>query len=87
MGPYNKETSLSNIAAIVIQTCKFDQTQNVKECEKKKSEYTENNLILTTKLELLYRNLYQNQSQTISEFGVRLSLHFRIKNLNDSDKI
>ena len=54
------------------QTYHFDLAQNLNECQKK-SEYTEKNLNLTTKIELLYRNLYQNQSQKKSEFGVRLS--------------
>ena len=31
----------------------------------KKSEYTEKNLNLTTKIELLYRNLYQIQAKKI----------------------
>ena len=55
-----------------MQTCHFDLTQNLNECEKK-SENTENNLNLTAKITLLYRNLYQTQSQKKSEFSVRLS--------------
>ena len=54
------------------QTCHFDLTQNLNEC-KKKSEYTEKNLNLTTKKALLYRNLYQIQSHKKSEFRVSLS--------------
>ena len=54
------------------QTCHFDLTQNLNEYEKE-SEYTEKNLNLTTKIALLYRNLYQIQSQKISEFWVSLS--------------
>ena len=46
----------------LIQTCHFDLTKNVNECEKK-SEYTEKNLNLTTKIELLYRIFHQIQSQ------------------------
>ena len=53
----------------VSQTCHFDLTQNLNECDKK-SEYTEMNLNLTTKIALLYRNLYQIQSQKKSEFWV-----------------
>ena len=45
-----------------MQTCHFDLTQNLNECEKK-SQYTEKDLNLTTKIQLLYRNLYQIQSQ------------------------
>ena len=48
-----------------------DLTQNLNECEKK-SEYTEKNLNLTTKAELLYRNLPKSKPKK-SEFGVRLS--------------
>ena len=44
-----------------MQTCHFDLTQNLNECEKK-SEYTEKNLNLTIKISLLYRNLYQIQT-------------------------
>ena len=40
-----------------LQTCHFDLTKkNLNECEKK-SEYTEKNLNLSTKIGLLYRNL------------------------------
>ena len=69
------------------QTCHFDLTQNLNECEKK-SEYTEKNLNLTTKVEFLYRNLYQNQSQKYLnlEPGYLNFTKFE-KNLNDSDKI
>ena len=45
-----------------MQTCHFDLTQNLNESEKK-SEHTEKNLNLTTEIALLYRNLYQIQSQ------------------------
>ena len=45
-----------------IQTCYFDLTKNLNECENK-SKYTENNLNLTDKIALLHRNLYQIQSQ------------------------
>ena len=45
-----------------MQTCHFDLTQNMNE-SKKKFEYTEKNLNLTTKIALLYRNVYQIQSQ------------------------
>ena len=40
------------IKIIVIQACHSDLTQNLNECEKK-YEYTEKNLNLTTKIELL----------------------------------
>ena len=46
----------------VTQTCHFDLTQNLNGCAKK-SEYTEKNLNLATKIALLYRNLYQVQWQ------------------------
>ena len=52
---------------ILTQTCHFDLTQNLNECEKK-SEYTEKNLNLTIKTTLLYRILYQIQSQTNLNF-------------------
>ena len=45
-----------------MHTCHFDLTENLNECEKK-SEYTEKNLNLTTKIALLYRDPYQIQSQ------------------------
>ena len=67
------------------QTCHFDLTQNLNECEKK-SKYKEKNLNLTTKIALIYIDLYQIQSQKKSEFRVSLS-EFRLilgKNLNDS---
>ena len=51
-----------------MQTCHFDLTGNLNECEKK-SEYTEKNLNLNTKMALLYRNLYQIQSQKNLNFG------------------
>ena len=41
-----------------MQTCHFEVTHNLNECENK-SEYTDKNLNLTTKIALLYRNLYQ----------------------------
>ena len=42
--------------------CHFDLTENLNECENK-SEHTEKNLNLTTKIELLYRNFYHIQNQ------------------------
>ena len=71
-----------------MQTCHFDLTKNLNECEKK-SEYTEKNLNLTIKIALLYRNLYQIQSKKNLNF-VLVYLNFTKfleKNLNDSDKI
>ena len=55
---------LAFIAGLFKQTCHFDQTQNLNECEKK-SEYTEKNLNLTTKIAFLYRNHYQIQGKKI----------------------
>ena len=57
------------------------------ECEKK-SEYTEKNLNLTTKISLLYRNLSQVQREKKSELesGHLNFTKFHEKNLNDSDK-
>ena len=55
-----------------------------------KSEYiTEKNLNWTTKIALLYRYLYQNQSQKNLnwESGYLNFTKFQEKNLNDSDKI
>ena len=71
------------------QTCDFDLTQNLNECEKKESEYTEKNLNLTTLIELLYRNLYQNQSPKNLNFeSAYLKLtKFQEKYLNNSVKI
>ena len=46
------------------QTCHFDLTHTLIECEKK-SEYTEKNLNLTSKIALSYRNLYQIQTEKI----------------------
>ena len=71
-----------------MQTCHFDLTQNLNECEKK-SEYTEMNLNLSTKIALLYTKLYQIQSQKNLNFeSVYLNFaKFHIKNLNDSDQI
>ena len=65
-----------------------DLPQNLNECEKK-SEDAEKNLNLTTKIVLLYRNLYQIQSQKNSNFeSVHLNFtRFHEKNLTDSDKI
>ena len=56
---------------------------------RKKSEYTEKNLNLTTKVALLHRNLYQIQSQKNLNFGSGYLnfTKFQEKNLNDSDKI
>ena len=59
-----------------IQTCHFDLTQNLNECEKK-SGYTEKNLNLTTKIALSYRNLYQIQSKNLN------FTKFEEKNLNE----
>ena len=58
----NKGEKYFIIYYIYVQTCHFDLTQNLDECEKK-SGYTENNLNLTTKIALLYRNLYQFQRE------------------------
>ena len=71
-----------------MQTCHFDLTQNLNECEKK-SEFTEKNLNLTTKIALLYRILYQIQSQkNLNLESTYLNFtKFQEKNLNDSDKI
>ena len=57
--------------------------------EKEKSEYTEKNLNLTTKISLIYRNFYQIQSQKPLNFeSVYLNFtKFQEKDLNDSDKI
>ena len=73
---------------MVFQTCHFDLTQILNECEKK-SEYTEKNLNLTTKISLLYRNLSQIQREKKSELesGHLNFTKFHEKNLNDSDKI
>ena len=73
---------------MIMQTCNFDLTQNLNECEKK-SEYTEKNMNLTTKIALLYRNLYQIQrGKNLNFESVYLNLtKFQEKNLNDSDKI
>ena len=56
---------------------------------REKSEYTEKYLNFTTKIALLYRNLYQIQSQKNLNFeSVFLnSAKFQEKNLDDSDKI
>ena len=56
---------------------------------RKKSEYIEKYLNLTTKIELLYRNLYQNQSQKNLnlESDYLNFTKFLEKNLSDSDKI
>ena len=71
-----------------MQTCHFDLTQNLNEC-KKKSEYTEKNLNLTTKIALLYRNLYQIQrGENLNFESVYLNLtKVQGKNLNDFEKI
>ena len=73
-----------------MQTCHFDLTQNLNECEKK-SEYTENYLNLTIKyLSIIYyRNLYQIQRQKNLNFesGYLNFTKFQEINLNDSDKI
>ena len=53
-------------APVHFRTCHFDLTQNLNKCEKK-SEYTEKNLNLTTKIARLSRNLYEIQSQKKSE--------------------
>ena len=53
---------------LLIQTCHFELTQNLNECEKK-SEHTEKNLNLTIKMALLYRNLYQIQSHKNLNFS------------------
>ena len=70
------------------QACHFDLTQNLNECEKK-SEYSEKNLNLTTKIALLNRNLYQIQREKIWILSqvIWISQNFVLKNLNDSDKI
>ena len=84
----NKYQSGGLPARCLMQTCHFDLTQNLNKCEKK-SEYTEKNLNLTTKIELLYRNLYENQSpkNLNLESGYLNFTKFQEKNLNDSDKI
>ena len=71
-----------------MQTCHFDLTQNLNECEKK-SEDTEKNLNLTTKIALLNRNFYQIQKPKNLNFesGYLNFNKFQKKNLNDSDKI
>ena len=72
---------------LFIQTCHFYLTQNLNEYEKK-SEYAEKNLNLTTKIALLYRNLYQFQRKIwILSQVIWISLNFKKKNLNNSDKI
>ena len=60
-----------------------DLTENLNECEKK-SEYTEKNLNLTTKIAFLHRNLYQIQSQKYLIFvpGCLNFTKFHEKNLN-----
>ena len=66
------------IASSLMQTCHFDLTQILNECEKK-SEFTEKNLNSTTKIAFLYRNLYQIQSPknlNLSQF-IWISLNFR----------
>ena len=55
-----------------LQTSNFDLTQNLNECEKK-SEYTEKNLNLTTKIELLYRYSLPKSKPKNLNLGVRLS--------------
>ena len=71
-----------------MQTCHSDLTQNLNELEKK-SEYTEKNLNSTTKIALLYRNLYQIQSQKNLNFesGYLNFTKFHEKKLNDSEEI
>ena len=56
---------------------------------RKKSELTEKNLNLTTKIALLYRNFYQIHSQKHLNYesGYLNFTKFQEKNLNDSDKI
>ena len=73
---------------LLVQSCHFDLTLNLIDCEKK-SEYTEKSLNLTAKTELLYSNLYQNQSQKNLnlESGYLNFSKFQEKNLNDLDKI
>ena len=70
--------------AIQLQTCHFDVTQNLNQCEKK-SEYTGKNLNLTTKTALLYRNIYQIQSQKNLNFvsGYLNLTKFEGENLNE----
>ena len=69
---------------LYMQTCHFDLTHNLNKCEKK-SEYTEKNLNLATKIALLYRNLYQVQSQKNLSFelGHLNFTKFNEKNLNE----
>ena len=71
-----------------MQTCHSSLTQNLNESEKK-SEYAEKNLNLTTKIGLLYSNLYQIQSQKNLNLESAYLNFTKIqeKNLNDSDKI
>ena len=71
-----------------MQTCHFDLTQNLNECEKK-SEHTEKNLNLTTKTALLYSNSYQIQSQKNLNFesGYLNFTKFHEKNLKGAGKI
>ena len=52
---------------IHLQTCEFDLTQNLNECEKK-SKYKEKNLNLTTKIALIYRSLPNSKPKKKSEF-------------------
>ena len=65
---------------VMQQTCHFDLTQNLNECDKK-SEYTEKNLNLTIKIGLLYRNVYQIHSKKIWILSqvIWISLNFRKK--------
>ena len=64
-----------------MQTCLFDVTQNLNECEKK-SEYTEKNL-MTTKMALLYRNLDQIQINLNFKSIYLNFTKFQEKNLNE----
>ena len=68
-----------------MQTCHFDLIQNLNECQKK-SEYSEKNLNLTTKVVLLYRNLYpifQSQKNLNFESVYLNFTKFQEKNLNE----
>ena len=74
------------------QTCHFDLTQNLNECEiteKKNLNKQKKNLNLTIKIALLYRNLYQIQSEKNLNFGSGYLnfTKFQDINLNDSEKI
>ena len=71
---------------LLVQTCHFAVTENLNEY-KKKSEYTEKNLNLTSKIALLYWNLYKIKVKKIWIFYkvIGISLNFMKKNLNDSD--